>query len=814
LFSCSFRQHISIFCIATLGFTSCQLTRHVEDDQHLLKQNRIEGVDLKLKNELTPFIRQNPNDRLLRIFPFELWTYNIGKKWADKQPNFFNKWLRDKVGTPPVLYDSAQALKSQKLITQHLKNKGYFHAKTKYEVTKENKKARVKYQVKLGPQYHLRDIHYNTSANPISSFLKRYEQKSVLKKGQPYDIDQLKKERSLISRHYRNQGFLYFNQDYVHFEVDSNVGEHQVDIYVNISEPRTQKMAQQYKVKQVFVFPAYKAYKKEGPQKYDTLQIEGYDGYQIITKNPTAYNWSVILNSILIRKGTQHELQDKYDLTLNRLSDLGIFNFVDIRFEPVQADTISSIQDSLPPDPYLYCKILLSPSKSQELSVELEGNTGDPLVSSEETAYPRLGTALNYIYRHKNLLKGAEAFSFNVNGGLESQPSISPFFNTLDVSGQAELRLPKFLFPISRDKLSDQLNPKTRISTSYNYQRRRKQLTLTSTNLSFNYDWREFETYTFENRPYKHHTVTPIKLNYLKAGNFSEEIQKLRERNIQVRRSLANQLIFGGGYNFIHDGSYTKKNNYWFYKINLDIAGNLLKSVNLLTNQTASYDTSFQFFGLNYSQFSRLKLESGRYFKLNDKTRLVTQLRGGVGVPYGNSTVLPYIKQFFTGGSYGIRAWRVRSLGPGSYNFREDIDYSRGSFIDQTGEMLIEGNVEYRYPLFRWIKGAFFLDFGNIWNLQPDTSRPGALFQPESLINEMAIGTGFGLRLDFSFFILRFDIGAKLRDPAFEGSSAWVIDRYNDARFERLNLVHYDDPERQTRGYSLLNLNIAVGYPF
>ncbi len=239
----------------------------------------------------------------------------------------------------------------------------------------------------------------------------------------------------------------------------------------------------------------------------------------------------------------------------------------------------------------------------------------------------------------------------------------------------------------------------------------------------------------------------------------------------------------------------------------------MLKGVNWLTNRTLGYDTAFTFFGLNYSQFAKLDIEGGRHFQLTDKTKLVSRLRGGIGVPYGNSTVLPYVKQFFSGGSNGIRAWRVRSLGPGSYNFREGTNATSGSsYIDQTGEILLEGSIEYRYPFFRWIKGAFFLDVGNIWKLTPSSNKPGAAFSSTRFWQDIAVGTGWGLRLDFSFFILRFDFGAKLRAPSFESGNKWLFDRYPQSTFKQLNLF-YNAPNTSYE-YPLLNINIAVGYPF
>ncbi len=524
---------------------SCNTTRHVPEGQYLLQQNRIKGVNFKLQNELRPYLRQKPNDRILNLLPLKLWVYNIGKSWSQNNANAVNRWLMEKVGQPPVIYDSSRARKSDRLIQQNLHNNGYFNAEVERQFKNKKQKKAVTYQIQLGPQYVIRKVHFKTGTHRLSALLKKYASQSLLQAGEPYSVKKLKRERSKIARFYRNKGYIYFNQEYVQFQIDSSKAGPKADIYVKVLLPQQAKNRQQYKINKVYIMPEHKRYKKLASQQFDTLTYSS--DIHIITQHPDAYRWKVILNNILLTPGTQNDLQNKYDLTLNRLSDLGIFSYVDINFSPAVSDSVLSQYDDDSRQAPLNTTIHLSPSKSQEMSIELEGNTG------EESP---VGAAVKYNYSNNNLFKGAEMLSFHANAGLESNVSShnpereqERFFNTLDLSGSLNLQFPQFLFPIDRDRLSPRLNPKTRISSSYNYQRR-PNITLTSTNLSLHYDWREFETYTFENRPYKHHTVSPIVLNYLKAGNFSPEIERLRQQNIQIRKSLANQLIIGGGVPF------------------------------------------------------------------------------------------------------------------------------------------------------------------------------------------------------------------------------------------------------------------------
>lgn len=780
-----FRKHYRrIFYIAifALLFASCGPSRYLDDGQVLLHKNSIivhkEGSDKLpkgVKDDLSSLIKQKPNDRFFGIVKLKMALYNSANKGLETG---FKWWVKRKFGEPPVIYDTTRSSNSAKLITLFLSNYGYFNSEIAVEEKIRNLKVKVDYIIDPGSRYIINTVKFPDSTTGLYRIINLKSVSSLLKSGEGYSAYILDKERRRIAEDLKNSGYFYFTKNNVVFEIDSSNGNNMLDILVKIRDTEDSDALKRLQINRVYIFPDNSICKLNESFVYDT--IKRGNNIRIITSDSNLYKWDVITSAVFLSEGQKSGFQSNYTLTLSRLSDLGIFDFVNIIFKKTPSDSTRMLD----------CYICLNPGKKQLMSIEVEGNTGN------ET---RVGTALKYTYQNKNLSRGAEVFTFKVNGGIESQVvEEESFFNTIDLSAQMNLTLPKFLVPFKLKNLSPYFNPKTSITTYYDYQQR-PDITLTTANITYGYDWKEFTK--------KRHVVSPIAINYLQAI-LDSSTEALISSNPLLRKSLEDQLVIGGTYTFYYsDQAIFKQQNFWYIRSNLDISGNVTKAVNFLYNGITGNTGNFKIFGLNYRHYIKADIDLRRNLLVGRNRSLVLRINAGVGSGIGNS-VIPYVKQFYVGGSHSMRAWRVRTLGPGSFDKKSDGSNGSTTFniVDQTGNIKLEQNIEYRFVVYKFFKGALFLDAGNIWTMSEDTARSGSKFSTNTFLSDYAVGAGAGVRLDFSFFILRLDLGIKMRDPSFPSADRWLISDLSNAKWKDNNL-RLDD-------YPLLNLTIAIGYPF
>ncbi len=407
----------------------------------------------------------------------------------------------------------------------------------------------------------------------------------------------------------------------------------------------------------------------------------------------------------------------------------------------------------------LDCHIQLTQLSQQSFNVELEGtNTAG-----------NLGGALNLIYTHRNLFHGAEQFSIKLKGAFEAMTQFSSkLTSTREYGFETSLRLPKFLLPfLKKEEFIKKYSPTTTILAAYDYQNM-PLYTRTIANATFGYTWAA--------RNYRTHIVNPVQLNLVKLLSIDSTFQKTILASSYLAYSYRNVMILGGNYSFIFNNQKLQKvtRDYWFIRVNAEASGNVLSLVSGLS-RVPKKSGSYNIFGQPFAQYIRSDIDLRYNVILNDISSIVYRGFFGIGVPYGNSVAIPFEKQYFGGGANDIRAWQVRSLGPGSY--KSDAT----GFINQTADIKLEGNAEYRFKLFWILEGALFLDAGNIWAIREDQSRPGAKFELNKFYNDIAVGTGTGLRFDFKFVTGRVDLGIKLRDPAIMDASKWIFvsQRYN-----------------------------------
>ncbi len=752
------------------GLAACSTTRHLPSDQYLLVDNRIvfedhgsvPEDDRNLEGDLEDLARQQPNEKMLGLFRLRLFIYNLTRDTTKR----LRQWLNRKAGDPPVIFDSARAEESVEAMRQYLFYKGYFSGTVWYGLKLKGKKAVCTYHITRNELTYIDTVVYEISDPAISDLIHYSGPESPLQAGKPYDVDFLLDERSRIHNLLRDHGYFDFKKQYVYFELDTLEKPGKLDLYVKISPPEGDSTHRVYRIDSILI---YTDYWPGDSSAHGLIPVEG-EYYFMDRKLP--YNPKPIVNAILFEKGNKFSYT-KYRQSVQRLSELGLYRFVNISFEGIRTDSSG--------DRWMIMVVRLTPGKRQSVTTEIEANTSSDYF---------LGSRLSFSYGNKNLFRQADLFRANLNTGIETLlDSGRVNLNTVDLNAEAAFVFPMFLEPFNI-RVNKLYNPKTQITVRYNYFKRLNLFNMNSLTLTYGYTWKEFEPKT--------HTLNPVELNLTRLGQVTDKFNQILADNPLLRKSFEEQLIIGSGYTFVFNRP-DKRNKRlsWYFRGNLNVAGNLLRAGYRIANPN-SKDSIFYLFQRPFSQYIRPDAELRLYTSTGKESALVLRAFAGAGITYGNSQVMPYVKQYISGGSNSLRAFRIRTLGPGSY--RADVNGNGSVFPDQSGDIKLEMNAEYRFNLTGMFNGAFFADAGNIWLLREDTAKPGANFAFDRFYKEIAIGAGAGLRMDFSFFVFRIDLGIPLYDPSLPEGDRWKFKTMNplNANWRRNNLV----------------LNLAIGYPF
>ena len=733
---------------------SCNPTKYVPEGETLLNNNFIEidreGIN---KSELAPYIKQKPNKKIFGT-RFHLGLYNLSDINKEKWPH---AWLRN-IGEEPVIYDRNEAEKSREQLEEFIGSKGYFDSRVSDSVRTQKRKSDVYYSVNLKTPYTIRNLNYEIEDTTIEKLFYFDSINCLIQRGKPYDVDLLQAERSRFERYIKNHGFYGFSSDHISFRVDSTIGNRQVNLYYNIKKlaradnfNRISYVSHPvYRIKDIFIYPDFvpKDVLELGESYYESLDTVNYEGYYFVTgQKKSQLKYDLIVRSLYLKPGSIYNITNT-EQTQSHLMTLKAYRLVNILFSEVSAP--EGGQDS---EMLLNCHIQLTLLSQQSFNVEIEGTN----------TYGDLGGALNLVYQHKNLFHGAEQFNMKLKGAFEriTQKNIDRR-NTVEYGFETSMRLPRFLFPFfKKEGIIKNFNPTTTILAAYNYQDMPFYVR-TIANATFGYNW--------AGHNYRSHIVNPIQLNVVKLRSIDTAFQAKIDASSYLAYSYRNVMILGGNYSFIFNNQKIQKSrDYWFLRVNAEAAGNLLSLASRLAGAKKT-EGSYNVFRQPFAQYIRTDLDLRYNVILNDVSSVVYRGFVGIGIPYGNSKAIPFEKQYFGGGANGIRAWQVRSLGPGSYDVPEETQ-----FINQTADIKLEANAEYRFKLFWILEGALFLDAGNIWTFNEDPARPGAMFRFDDFINDIAVGTGTGFRFDFKFVTARIDLGMKLRDPSISGKSRWIF---------------------------------------
>lgn len=752
---------------------SCSNTKYLKEGQMLYTgaEVKIENdtISKKEKNELQAALEENlvpkPNSTILGLRP-KLYFYNIAKE--PKKDKGFNYWLKYKVGEKPVLLGDVDREFNKDIIQNYSENKGYFNAKATYDTVSKNKKAQVIYIVRPGARYLISNVKFQQDSTLVNREIQALTNKTILKAGQPFDLDVIKSERERIDSGLKERGFYYFSGDNIIVQADSTVSKtHKVELNVKLKEDTPDLATEQFSINNVIVFPSYniqdvKKGKYSVPMNPDSLSKYAYEDIYVIDPQHK-FKPKIFDRALYFKKGDLYN-RSNHNLTLNRLISLGVFKFVKNEF--VVSDSLNHKFDAY---------YLLTPRQIQSLRLEALGRTNSANYA---------GSELNLNWTHRNFFKGAEQFKAAVYGAFDVQMGGQENAKNIFRAGaNVQLSIPRIVAPF-RFNSSSAFVPRTNITLGYELLNRTEFYKLNNFNASFGYVWKE--------NARKEHDLKVIDITLVSPANVTPAFYA-QAKTPAALRVVEEQLIFGPTYTYTYTNTMLPKTNTIYYKGTLDLAGNI---TGLVTGANVKKDKQKEIFGVPFSQYAKIENDFRFYHKFTEKSSFATRFIGGIAYPYGNSEFVPFSKQFFSGGSNSIRAFRARTLGPGSFDPRT---IPEGTLLDQSGDIKLELNAEYRANLYKFLNVAAFVDAGNIWLLHDDTFRPGAKFSKDFL-SEVAVGAGVGLRLDFSILVLRLDLAMPLRVPYYEKGNRWAFDRINfgDPSWRKDNLV----------------LNIAIGYPF
>lgn len=758
-----------------LTIVSCSSTRHVPDGKYLLNDVSIKVVDTKdiKTSELYNYLRQTPNHKVLGALKLQLAFYNISGKDSTKA---FNKWIR-KIGTPPIIYDSTLTETSSKQLIKALQNKGYLEATVKIDTigNAKKKKMKVNYIIEANKPHIISSISYNIPNDTLRSLIMADSSLFILKLDNLFDRNNLELERQQITARLRNKGYYAFNRDYITFTADTAAGSKEVNITLNAMPPyKSDKMPyytthKPFYIRNVIFVTNYDPLTMRDVTEYVAEDTVKRGKFEILYGTDRYLRPGVIEESCFIEPGLPYRAIDT-DKTYQAFGRLGILKFININYRP-----IGEIDGKIWLDAY----VLLTKGKSHNITFSLEGTNSEG----------DLGFGLGASYQHRNIGKGSEILSTKFRASYESlSGDLSGLINKnyTEYVGDVSLTFPKFKFPFLKRSFKQKILATTEFATSFSYQER-PEYTRVIAGVGWKYHWTEKQNTM-------RHTFDLIDVNYVylpkSTIDFLEDIT-----NPLLRYSYEDHFIVRAGYVFYHTnkkglGAFKQRfqPNIYTIRASAEIAGNFLYAMSNLFGQNKDNET-YKIFGISYSQYFKSEVDYTFTHKFNPRHMLAFHVGGGVGVPYGNSTILPFEKRFYAGGANGVRGWSVRTLGPGRYAGNNSVN----NFINQCGDIRLDLSLEYRAKLFWVLELGLFVDAGNIWTIRQYENQPEGLFKFDSFYKEIALAYGIGLRLDFTYFLIRFDLGMKAHNPAI-GEEQWPIINPN---WKRDSAFHF-----------------SVGYPF
>jgi outer membrane protein assembly factor BamA len=768
---------------------SCSVRKFVPSGKYLVNISKIEVKQLDTvevpSGELKNYIQPRHNKKFL-FWRAGLWNYYQNQKKHTK----FSAWRNKKFGEEPVYFFKEDVIRNARNMEKYLADIGFFHSKVTYDIclNKKKKLADVVYHVFPAAPYHYNSVRFVLEDTTLAPFLKNQQKVSLLKKGDIYNAYTMDDERDRITALLRNRGYYNFNRNFIQFLVDTNFHHHQASVEVRIL-PRRLPVKDapdqtapyphiRYFVDTVDVIPNFDPLEQSHYIRFDHVihfrKDTTHYHYSYYCRQPRRFALITFDNAIDLRPGKPYS-DEEVKKTYRNLFNYKILSSTHISFKPLvnpASDTGSTGS--------LHARIQMQTGKLNSISFETVGtnSSGD------------LGVNGIISLSNKNIFRRAEVFNLRFMGGFEAQhvgrlpadssitsASKNGLFNTFEAGVDASVTFPMVLFPFRKYRVGGMAE--TRIGIGYNY-KMRPYYSQNTSNVEYSYSWKQGK--------YLKHELTPVNLNFVKVNPTPEFRDILdKETNQQLKEQYSDHMIAGMRYSIIFNNQELHRiGNFNYVRFDMETSGNLLRGLNSIFGGKKDTLNNYTFFGVPYSQYFRFNIDYRHYIQFDNQGRTLV-FRGliGMAIPYLNSSVVPFEKGFFAGGANGMRAWRFRTLGPGSYTGTGDYE--------RVGDIQLEANAEYRFPIIDFVKGAFFTDAGNIWNLKPVTTFPGGAFAWDTFAKEVAVDAGFGVRLDFSFFVFRLDFAIPLQDPSYPLGQRWRLDKLK---------------------WSDVVVNFGIGYPF
>lgn len=769
-----------IVCVILL-LAGCSATRHVHNGEYLLDEVNIEitGDEEVNSRDLVNYLKQSPNHEVLGFWKLQLGTYNLSGEDTTK---WYNRWVR-RMGQAPVIYSQSLTDASVRQLRLALVNRGYLEAEVKADTVMipERKRINVTYKITTGEPRRISSIAYEIPDTLIERIILRDTLESTIKPGERFDRDMLDAERTMITQRLRNHGYYSFNKEYITFYADTSEYSKDVDLTLTVRPPRTMsggKLVADTTARHTRFYINKIYFVTNGstpgtPSRDLTADTVTYKDVEIIYGKDRYITPGALRQKCFLVPGQLYRASD-VDRTYESLARLGILKSINIEFVPA-----AEIDGKRWLDAY----ILLTRNKKQSITFDVEGTNSEG----------DLGFGLGATYQHRNLAKGSQLLTARLRMNYES---LSGSFNGLindrytEYAGEVGITFPKFEFPFASQRLRERLNVSTEFALSFNYQER-PEYTRIIAGAAWKYKW-------VNRSNTRRHYFDLLDINYVYLPESTNDfLDQIAPDNPLLRYSYEDHFIMSMGYRYYNTNkripssllkTYTLQPTVYTIRASVETAGNLLYAISSLSD-VRRHNGAYRVFGINYSQYVKSEIDYSLTRNINPRHSLAFHVGAGIGIPYGNSTVLPFEKRFYAGGANGVRGWGVRTLGPGSYDSRNSVT----DFINQCGDIRLDLSLEYRAKLFWVLEGGAFVDAGNIWTIHNYENQPGGMFHFDTFWKQIALAYGLGLRFDFTYFLLRLDLGLKAHNPAM-GQERWPIIHPN---WHRDATFHF-----------------AVGYPF
>lgn len=763
--------HAVLCAVALAVLASCSATKYVPEGAYLLDEVRIRIDNKEVKpSELSLYVRQKPNAKWFSLMKMQLYVYNLSGRDSTR---WINRTLR-RMGDAPVIYDAEETERSREEIAKAVQNMGYMGATVDCVREVSRKKMKLTYQVTTGNPYIVQSLSYDIPDRKIWQYMQADTAGTYLSEGMCFDVNLLDMERQRITDNLLNRGYYKFNKDYITYTADTVRNTFLVDLTMHLAPYKAgrdmpSQPHRQYYIDKVGFITDYDVLQSSALSSIEVNDSIHFKGYPIYYKDELYLRPQVLIDNSRLTPGKLYDERD-VQRTYSNFGRLQALKYTNIRFFETQRN------DSA----LLSAYVMLTKNKQQSISLELEGtnSAGD------------LGAAASVSFQHRNLFHGSESFMIKLRGAYEAVSGLQGNYRNEDyteLGAEATINFPRFMFPFLSESFRHKIRAGTEFGLQYSYQFR-PEFTRIVASANWSYKWGM-------QRKNAQHRIDLLDINYLYMPWISPDFEKLyleQDENYILKYNYDDRLIVRTGYSYVYNSAgqalmnNTLMGNSYSFRFNIESAGNLLYALGKVTGMKKNEAGEYTLLNIPFAQYVKGDIDFAKNIVIDDRNSLAFHVGGGIVIPYGNATIVPLEKRYFSGGANSVRGWSVRDLGPGSFP-------GDNNFLNQTGDIKLDASIEYRTRLFWKFRGAAFIDAGNIWTLRDYVDQPGGKFDLKTFYKQIAVAYGIGVRLDLDFFVLRFDGGMKAINPA-RGAERYPIIH---PKFKRDFAFHF-----------------AVGYPF